>query len=130
MHAHIAQIRRDALHKATSSLVMKTKPAEERPAIIVLEDLNVSGMLKNRRLARAIADVGFSEFRRQVAYKAAASGVQVKVVSRWEPSSKMCSQCGWIDEDLSLADRVFVCEDCGSTLDRDYNAALNLAAMA
>ncbi len=130
MHARIAHLRRDALHKATSSLVMKTKSAEERPAIIVLEDLNVSGMLKNRRLARAIADVGFFEFRRQVAYKAAASGVQVKVVSRWEPSSKTCSQCGWIDEDLSLADRVFVCEDCGSTLDRDYNAALNLAAMA
>jgi putative transposase len=92
--------------------------------------MNVSGMLKNRKLSRAAADVGMYEFRRQIAYKAHDAGVQVKVVSRWEPSSKTCSGCGWIDEDLTLADRVFVCEDCGLTLDRDYNAALNLAALA
>ena len=130
MHARIAHIRQDALHKATSSLVMRTKSPEERPTVIVLEDLNVSGMLKNRKLSRAAADVGMYEFRRQITYKAALAGVQVKVVSRWEPSSKTCSGCGWIDEDLTLADRVFVCEDCGLTLDRDYNAALNLAALA
>src|SRR3989442_1482502 len=130
MHARIANIRKDALHKATSLIVAKTKPDHERPRVIVLEDLNVTGMLKNRRLSRAIADVGMYEFRRQMEYKAAQVGVQVKVVSRWEPSSKTCSYCGWVKEDLSLADRVFVCLDCGSVQDRDYNAALNLAALA
>jgi putative transposase len=130
MHAKIANIRRDTLHKATSQLVARTKSPDERPSVIVLEDLNVSGMLKNRKLSRAISDVGLYEFRRQITYKAALAGVQVQVVSRWEPSSKTCSGCGWIDEDLTLADRIFVCEDCGLTLDRDYNAALNLAALA
>lgn len=130
MHARIAHIRNDILHKATSSLVMKTKSPDERPAVIVLEDLNVAGMLKNRRLSRAIADVGLSEFRRQITYKAAEAGVQVKTVSRWYPSSKTCSGCGWIHKDLTLADRVFCCQHCGMVLDRDENAALNLAASA
>jgi putative transposase len=130
LHRRIAHIRQDSLHKATSQLVMRTKSPEERPGVIVLEDLNVAGMLKNRRLSRAIADVGLAEFRRQITYKAAQASIEVRIVSRWEPSSKTCSGCGWIDEDLTLADRTFVCEDCGLTLDRDYNAALNLAALA
>jgi len=130
MHARIAHIRNDVLHKATSSLVMKSKSPEERPSVIVLEDLNVAGMLKNRKLSRAIADVGLSEFRRQIEYKAAYAGVQVKKVSRWYPSSKTCSGCGWIHDDLTLADRVFCCQQCGMVLDRDENAALNLAASA
>lgn len=128
MHARIANLRKDALHKATSALVARTKPESERPAVIVLEDLHVSGMLKNRRLSRAIADVGMYEFRRQIEYKANFAGVQVKYVSRWYPSSKTCSNCGWIHEDLTLADRVFICQQCGVVLDRDENAALNLAA--
>jgi IS605 OrfB family transposase len=115
---------------ATSALVARTKPDSERPAVIVLEDLHVSGMLKNRRLSRAIADVGMHEFRRQIEYKALAAGVQVKFVSRWYPSSKTCSDCGWIHEDLTLAERVFICQQCGVVLDRDENAALNLAASA
>ena len=130
MHARIANVRKDALHKATSALVAKTKPASERPAVIVLEDLHISGMLKNRRLSRAIADVGMYEFRRQIEYKVRAVSVQVKFVSRWYPSSKTCSDCGWIHEDLTLADRVFICQQCGVVLDRDENAALNLAASA
>ena len=130
MHARIANIRKDALHKATSALVARTKPDEQRPAVIVLEDLNIGGMLKNRKLSRAVADVGMYEFRRQIEYKAAFAGVQVKVVSRWYPSSKTCSGCGWIHEDLTLADRVFCCQQCGVVLDRDENAALNLAASA
>ncbi len=130
LHRRIAHIRQDTLHKATSSLVMRTKSPDERPAVIVLEDLHVSGMLKNSKLSRAVADVDLYEFRRQITYKAASAGVQVKVVSRWEPSSKTCSGCGWKDSDLTLADRVFVCEQCGLALDRDYNAALNLAALA
>ena len=130
MHARIANIRQDALHKATSSLVARTKPDAERPAVMVLEDLNVSGMLQNRKLSRAIADVGLYEFRRQIEYKARDAGVLVKFVSRWYPSSKTCSSCGWVHEDLTLADRIFTCQQCGVVLDRDENAALNLAASA
>jgi len=128
MHARIANIRKETLHQATSSIVAKTKPREERPSCIVIEDLNVSGMLKNRKLSRAIADVGLYEFRRQLTYKAALAGCEVKVVSRWFPSSKTCSSCGTVKETLDLWERVFVCEDCGYVADRDYNAAKTLAA--
>src|SRR5713226_4109897 len=127
MHARIANIRKDALHKATAGLVAKNKSSDQRPTVIVIEDLPVSGMLKNRHLSRAIADVGWSEFRRQIEYKARDAGCLVHVVSRWEPSSKRCSGCGWINEDLTLADRVFTCQECGLTIDRDFNAAHNLA---
>ncbi len=127
LHARIANIRRDALHKATSALVAKTKPESQRPRVIVLENLHISGMLKNRRLSRAIADVGLYEFRRQIEYKAAYAGVEVKHVSRWFPSSKTCSDCGIVKEELALSERVFVCEACGYVADRDYNAARVLA---
>lgn len=130
LHSHIAHIRQDALHQASSMIVAKTKPDYERASCIVLEDLNVSGMLKNRKLSRAVADVGFFEFRRQLEYKATQSGSLVYTVFRWEPSSKTCSWCGWIDEDLQLSDRIFRCEECGSVCDRDYNAAINLALAA
>lgn len=109
---------------------MKTKPASERPSLIVLEDLNISGMLKNPRLARAIADVGMYEFRRQVEYKAAQAGIPIKYVDRWYASSKTCSMCGWVNEDLDLSQRVFVCIDCGYFADRDYNAAKNILAVS
>jgi putative transposase len=128
MHARIANVRRDALHKATSAIVAKTKPDSQRPRVIVLEDLHVSGMLKNRRLARAIADVGLYEFRRQIKYKATYAGVAVQTVSRWFPSSKTCSGCGTVKEELALSERVFVCEACGLSIDRDFNAARVLAA--
>ncbi|HKB48066.1 MAG TPA: zinc ribbon domain-containing protein, partial [Ktedonobacterales bacterium] len=90
------------------------------------------GMLKNHHLAQTIAEVGFGEFRRQLLYKAAWYGSQVVLASRWEPSSKTCSACGWVDEDLTLADRTFQCQnpDCGQILDRDLNAALNLSKLA
>ena len=130
VHARIANIRKDALHKATSAIVAKTKPDSERPSVIVLEDLNIAGMLKNRKLSRALADVGMYEFKRQVLYKSAFAGIEVKLASRWEPSSKTCHACGWVKEDLTLADRVFVCEDCGNVSDRDYNAACNLVLLA
>jgi putative transposase len=130
MHARIANVRKDALHQATAQIVARTKPDQERPRVIVLEDLHIAGMLKNRRLARAIADVGMYEFKRQILYKAEQAGVQVLLASRWEPSSKTCSCCGWVNETLTLSDRVFVCLECGSVLDRDANAANNLAALA
>lgn len=130
VHVRIANVRKDTLHKTTSAIVARTKPDCERPSVIVLEDLNVSGMLKNHKLARACADVGMGEFKRQILYKAAFAGVEVKLASRWYPSSKTCYCCGWVKEDLTLSDRVFVCKDCGNITDRDYNAAMNLAALA
>ncbi len=130
LHARIANIRNDALHKATSQIIAKTKPDAERPCVLVLEDLHIAGMLKNRSLARAIADVGMGEFKRQLCYKAMYAGIQIKEVSRWYPSSKTCSSCGAIREELGLDERAFVCLDCGYVADRDYNAAKNLAASA
>ncbi|GHO48426.1 RNA-guided endonuclease InsQ/TnpB family protein [Ktedonospora formicarum] len=130
MHTRIANVRQDALHQATAQIVARTKPDQERPSVIVLEDLNIAGMLKNRRLARAIADVGMYEFKRQILYKAEQAGVKVLLASRWEPSSKTCSCCGWINETLTLSDRVFVCMECENVQDRDANAARNLAALA
>jgi putative transposase len=127
LHARIATIRKDALHKATSSLVAKIKSPEERPAVIVLEDLNISEMLKNRKLSRALSDVGMYEFKRQLIYKVGSAGIQIKEVSRWYPSSKTCSSCGTVREELGLDERVFVCLDCGYITERDYNAARVLA---
>ena len=98
--------------------------------MVVIEDLNVSGMLKNHHLAQAIGDVGWGVFRRQLTYKAAWYGCRVVVARRWEPSSKTCSGCGWVDDTLTLADRVFHCEACGLVLDRDVNAAINLEHLA
>jgi len=123
LHRKVANQRANTLHQLTSRLA-KTK------SVVVIEDLHVAGMLKNHHLAQAIGDVGFGAFRRQLTYKAAWYGCQVIVASRWEPSSKTCSGCRWVDEDLSLADRVFRCEQCGQVLDRDLNAALNLEKLA
>ncbi len=130
LHAHIANLRQDTVHQVTSLIVAKTKPDQQRPTCIVLEDLQVSGMVKNRKLSRAIMDVGFAAFRRQLEYKAKQTGSLVYTVSRWEPSSKTCSWCGWIDEDLTLSDRLFHCEECGLVIDRDRNASINLALKA
>lgn len=129
LHLRIANIRQDAIHKATSAIVAKTKPDSDRPATIVLEDLNVTGMLKNHKLARAIADVGLSEFRRQIEYKASLAGEQVLFADRWYPSSKTCSNCGVIKPELDLSERIFTCDSCGLVLDRDLNAALNLVQL-
>ena len=123
LHRKIANQRANTLHHLTSRLA-KTK------AVVVIEDLNVAGMLKNHHLAQAIGDVGWGEFRRQLTYKAAWYGCRVLVASRWEPSSKTCAGCGWVDDDLTLADRTFCCEKCGLVLDRDLNAAINLAKLA
>jgi putative transposase len=127
LHRRIAHQRTNTLHQFTSRLA-KTK------SVVVIEDLNVAGILKNHHLAQAIADVGWGEFRRQLTYKAAWYGCQVLVASRWEPSSKTCSGCGWVDEDLTLADRTFVCRNpkvrCGLVIDRDLNAAINLEKLA
>jgi putative transposase len=93
---------------------------------IVVEDLNVAGMVRNRRLARAIFDAGFGEIRRQLAYKTRWNGGALVVADRWYPSSKTCSGCGVVKAKLRLSERVFVCSSCGLIIDRDENAALNL----
>lgn len=119
VHLQIANIRKDSLHKITTHLT-KTKSK------IVIEDLNVSGMMKNRRLSRAISDIGLFEFRRQLEYKGKWYGCEIILADRFFPSSKSCSSCGWIKKDLTLADRTFVCDSCGLEIDRDLNASLNL----
>jgi transposase len=94
----------------------------------VVEDLNVAGMLKNRRLARHVADASFGEFRRQAGYKTAWHGGQLIVADRWFASSKKCSGCGAVRAKLALSERTYRCDACGLVLDRDVNAARNLAA--
>jgi putative transposase len=121
LHARISHIRQDALHKLTTNLT-------RRFHTICIEDLNVRGMMKNRHLARSIADMSFFEFRRQLEYKAAMRGGQVVVENRFFPSSKRCSACGHKLDDLPLSVREWTCPDCGSIHDRDVNAAKNLLA--
>ncbi len=151
MYYHVGNIRRDALHKATTLLTAKPKrekkqvskqcintPSKqqvirrERPQTIVLENLNVAGMKKNHKLAQAISDVGMGEFKRQMLYKTAWNKETLLLADRFYPSTKRCSRCGHVKEKMSLAERVYVCENdaCKLVLDRDLNAALNLAALA
>ena len=96
----------------------------------MVEDLNVTGMLANRKLARHIADAGFAELRRQLTYKTTWTGGRLLVADRWYPSSKTCSGCGAVKAKLALAERTYTCTTCGLVLDRDVNAARNLAALA
>jgi putative transposase len=119
----VANQRANTLHQFTSRLA-RTK------SVVVVEDLHVAGMLKNHHLAQAIGDVSFGEFRRQLEYKARWYGCQVLVADRWFASAKTCSRCGWVDAQLTLADRVFQCQTCGLVIDRDRNAAINLAKLA
>ena len=126
LHFRIANIRPDALHKATSGIVAKTKPSPQRPSMVVLEDLNVNGMLKNHRLARLIADVGMREFGRQLGYKTAWYGWQIVLADRWYPSSKKCSQCSVVNAQLRPSERIYHCDVCGLLIDRDLNPARNL----
>ncbi|WP_249355545.1 transposase [Chloracidobacterium aggregatum] len=121
LHARIANIRQDALHKLTTSLT-------RRFHTIGIENLNVRGMMGNRHLARSIADMGFYEFRRQLEYKAAMRGGVVVVADRFFASSRTCSVCGHKLDDLPLSVREWTCPDCGSIHDRDVNAARNLLA--
>ena len=120
LHARISNIRRDHLHKLTTELVLNNRH-------IGIEDLNVKGMAANRRLSRHIMDQSFYEFRRQLTYKSEWYGSELVVVDRFYPSSKRCHHCGWIKEDLQLADRQWTCV-CGEDHDRDINAAKNIAA--
>jgi len=119
LHYHISEIRKDCLHKMTSSVV-KNKPQQ-----IVIEDLNVSGMLKNRKLSKAISDLGMYEIKRQLEYKCKWNRINLVIADRFFPSSKLCSSCGTKNTELTLADREWKCV-CGTTHDRDFNASVNL----
>ena len=120
LHKQVTDIRKDAHNKACRTIVNK------RPAIIVIEDLNVKGMFKNRKLARALADAALGNFARVISYMAADAGIEVRKAGRFFASSKLCACCGWKKENLTLSDRTFICDDCGHTMDRDLNAAINL----
>ena len=119
-HRKLANIRNNYLHQTTTSIV-KTKPYR-----IVIEDLNVKGMMKNKHLSDAIRKQGFYEFKRQLEYKCKFRGIELVIADRFYPSSKNCSQCGKIKNDLKLKDRVYKCS-CGLNIDRDLNASINLS---
>lgn len=119
IHYRISCIRKDSTHKLTTNLA-------KNHSLIGIEDLNVKGMMKNHKLASAISDGGFYEFRRQLEYKTKWYGSQLVVIDRYFPSSKMCSCCGNIKKDLKLSQRVYDCENCGLSLGRDLNAAINI----
>ncbi|MFD0598929.1 RNA-guided endonuclease InsQ/TnpB family protein [Catellatospora coxensis] len=119
MHARVANLRADGLHKLTTTLAAAY-------GTIVVEDLNITGMIRNRRLARHIADAGWATLRRHLEYKTAWNGGQLIVADRWFASSKTCSSCGVVKPKLRLQVRTYTCEHCGLCLDRDLNAAINL----
>lgn len=123
LYYRIANIRKDAIHKATS-WITKTK----FPETVVLENLSVKNMMKNHKLAGAISDCSFYEFRRQIEYKQAWNGGKVVIADRFYPSSKTCSKCGNVKPDLKQSDRTYKC-NCGLELDRDLNAAKNLMSL-
>ena len=121
LYRRLRNIRSNHIHQATTMLV-KTKPAK-----IVIECLNVLGMLKNRKLSRAISEAGFYEFARQLEYKCKLYGIEFLKADRFFPSSKLCCKCGCKKDKLKLSERTYHCEHCGNIMDRDLNAAINLS---
>ena len=119
LNYRLTNIRKNYLNQTTSEIVNR------KPRFICIEDLNVSGMMKNRHLSKVVQQQGFYEFRRQIEYKSAWNNIPVIIADRFFPSSKLCSCCGSIKKDLKLSDRIYKC-DCGNVIDRDFQAALNL----
>jgi putative transposase len=119
LHEKIKNQKQDFLHNITTKIINENQ-------VIVLEDLNVSGMLKNHKLAKSIQELGLGELKRQLEYKSLWYNRDLIFIDRWFPSSKTCSCCGWKNNLLSLKDRVFICEDCGLVIDRDLNASINI----
>ena len=115
----LTNIRQNHLHQTTSDIIKR------KPSFICIEDLNVSGMMKNKHLSKAIQQQGFYEFRRQIEYKSVWNNIPVIIADRFFPSSRLCSCCGEVKKDLKLSDRIYKC-DCGNIIDRDYQASLNL----
>ena len=119
LYARVADVRADAINKATTMIA-------DTYGTVCIEDLHVVGMVKNHHLARSLSDAALGEFRRQLEYKTARTGAVLRVVDRRFPSSKTCSNCGVVKAKLSLSERVFNCDDCGASMDRDLNAAINI----
>lgn len=119
LYARVSDARMDAINKATT-MIARTY------SVVCIEDLNVAGMMKNRHLARSVSDASLGEFRRQLEYKTMRTGAVLRVVDRWYPSSKTCSNCGTVKAKLSLSERVYQCDVCGLSMDRDLNAAINI----
>lgn len=124
LHARLTNIRNNHLHQTTAKIISLL------PVRVTMEDLNVTGMMKNGHLSKAIAEQCFYEFIRQMRYKCEWNGIEFVQVPRMYPSSKTCSCCGTVKRNLKLSDRTYVCHDCGLTIDRDYNAAINLMRYA
>lgn len=120
VNRRLTNIRNAYLHSVTSEIVKR------KPSFIVLEDLNVKGMLRNKHLAKAVQEQSFSEFHRQIAYKCEWNDIELITADRFFPSSKLCCHCGNIKKDLRLSDRIYHCLECGNTIDRDYQASVNL----
>jgi len=120
LNHRLTDIRHNYLHQVTSEIIKR------EPKFIVLEDLNVRGMMKNRHLAKAVQEQCFYEFYRQIQYKCNWNNIEFVVADRFFPSSKLCSCCGNVKKDLKLSDRTYVCSECGNTIDRDYQASVNL----
>lgn len=119
LHQRLTNIRSDYINKTVNEFI------KQKPSFITIEDLNVSGMMKNRHLSKAVAQQKFYEFRTKLEYKCKLKGVELRIVDRFYPSSKLCSCCGHIKKDLKLSDRVYKCE-CGNVMDRDFQASINL----
>ncbi|QAT41037.1 RNA-guided endonuclease TnpB family protein [Clostridium sp. JN-9] len=121
LHQKLTNIRTDYINKTVSELI------KQKPSFITIEDLNIKGMMKNRHLAKAVAQQKFYEFRIKLISKAKQNNIEIRVVDRFYPSSKTCSCCGNIKKDLKLSDRVYKCDNCNTSIDRDLNASINLA---
>ena len=122
LNHRLTDIRHNYLHQVTSEIIKR------EPKFIVLEDLNVRGMMKNRHLAKAVQEQCFYEFYRQIQYKCLWNNINFITADRFFPSSKLCSCCGNVKKDLKLSDRTYVCSECGNTIDRDYQASVNLCS--
>lgn len=121
LYRKVTNIRTNYIHQVTTEIV------KNKPSRIVLEDLNVSGLIKNKHLSKSISDSKLYEFRRQIEYKAELYGIKVVIADRFYPSSKTCSCCGHVNKGLKLSDRTYKCSECGNVIDRDVNASINLA---
>lgn len=120
LHITLTNIRTDSINKIVASIIKRN------PSYITIEDLNVKGMMKNKHLSKAVSQQKFYEFRRIVEYKCKWNNIELRIVDKFYPSSKICSCCGQKKADLKLSDRIYECENCETVIDRDLNASMNL----
>ena len=120
LNKRLTKIRNNYLHQVTSDIIKRN------PSFVTIEDLNVSGMMNNKHLSKSIQQQKFYEFHRKLEYKCKWNNMELRIVDRFYPSSKLCHECGVIKKDLKLSDRIYICPECGNKIDRDYNASLNL----